>query len=577
MKWKINRLVHAPVSGLPKKQRDYADVVDIKMFFSLQNESTNTSDLLGDPHFKALCTESWEGPPHPWVAFLKSSPPMLQTAYTVEAAIALRVFDRGKLMKQHSPLEIFGQLKKTADYPKNIHEAFAFALFDFKAPFDDQPELEQWRSDVRVVIHERDNLPRLRRSQSVLLRHAYQLLDLMSDLREIRPPAEDFISEWDDFKNKATIELPLIFAIVYWGEAAYCLTEIGNMLEAQTFLDKQNQAVDELLSLLPFLSDDLAGGLWRHHLGRLAYYRGDFGDALQQYCMEWKLHQEDSALKARLQRSIASVLSDIGHLDMAQHLAEQALEKQQRNSDPEEYKTLGRLGEIYARQGDYSQAIEYFSQSWEIQSSRTREGQTAIYLGHAHLLLGELSQAEAYYGQAEKADQKQNKSFNPYLLMGRIALAQREGDAEQVKNLWETHQDKLDKLRGDKVLPAAVIATAVFLCDAAQVDLIDLYIEKLIAENYLIEVIFPLQLRHPNAGQLDRIIKGLRQWQQGIDALVQVTEKSIQASSALTPALLLQALATAQEVNNWGALDGFLRRIYPMNLVLVSKSDLRGD
>ncbi|OAD19846.1 hypothetical protein THIOM_004491, partial [Candidatus Thiomargarita nelsonii] len=218
MKWKINRLVHAPVSGLPKKQRDYADVVDIKIFFSLQKDPTKTSELLGEPHFKVLCTESWEGPPHPWVAFLKSStpPPLLQTAYTVETAIALRVFDRGKLKKQHAPLEIFGQLKKTADYPKNIHEAFAFALFDFKAPFDDQPELEQWRSDVRVVIHERDNLPRLRRSQSVLLRHGYQLLDLMSELRQIRPTAEEFISEWDDFKNKATIELPLIFAIVYW-------------------------------------------------------------------------------------------------------------------------------------------------------------------------------------------------------------------------------------------------------------------------------------------------------------------------------------------------------------------------
>jgi len=492
-------------------------------------------------------------------------------AYTVEAAIALRVFDRGKLKKQHalSPLEIFGQLKKTADYPKNIHEAFAFALFDFKAPFDDQPELEQWRSDVRIVIHERDNLPRLRRSQSVLLRHGYQLLDLLSELRQIRPTAEEFISEWDDFKNNATIELPLIFAIVYWGEAAYCLTEIGYMAEAQTLLDKQNQAVEDLLSLLPFLSEDLAGGLWRHHLGRLAYYRGDFGDALQQYCMEWKLHKEDSALKARLQRSIASVLSDIGHLDMAQHLAEQALEKQQRNSDPEEYKTLGRLGEIYVRQGDYAQAIEYFSQSWDIQSSRTREGQTAIYLGHAHLLQGKLSEAEAYYGQAEKADKRQKKGFNPYLVMGRIALAQRQGDAVQVKNLWETHQNKLDKLRGDKVLPAAVIATAVYLSDADQVELIDQYIEKLIAENYLIEVIFPLQLRHPNAAQLERVIKGLKQWQQGIDALEQVTEKSSQASSALTPALLLKALATVEQTSNWGALEGFLPRIYPMNLVLV--------
>ncbi|MEN8217422.1 MAG: tetratricopeptide repeat protein, partial [Pseudomonadota bacterium] len=346
-----------------------------------------------------------------------------------------------------SPEKIHEQIKQ-ANFSKKIDEAFAFALFDLKPPFDDQAELRQWRADVSVVIHERAHLPRLRRPQSVLLRHGYQLLDLMSDLRQSRPTAKELLTKWDDFKQKATIKLPLIFAIVFWGEAAYRLTEIGYMAEAHTLLDKQNQAVDELLSLLPYLSDDLAGGLWRHHLGRLAYYRGD---ALQQYCMEWKLHKEESALKARLQRSIASVLSDIGHLDMAQHLAEQALKKQQRTTDPEEYKTLGRLGEIYARQGDYAQAIEYFSQSWEIQSSRTREGQTAIYLGHAHLLQGELSKAEACYREAEKADKFQNKGFNPYLVMGRVALAQRKGDAKQVKKLWQIHQNKLDKLRGDKV------------------------------------------------------------------------------------------------------------------------------
>ncbi|MEN8220636.1 MAG: tetratricopeptide repeat protein [Pseudomonadota bacterium] len=565
MNWKIKRTVHAPVSGLPKKRRDYSMIVNINLCFSLQDNPREASNFLGDPYFEARCTKTWEQlPPHLWKAFLDSSDPaILETAYINEAAIALRVFDNRKLRKQQ-PLLIDDQLK-----PKNIHEAFAFALFDFKAPFDAHPILERWRNDVRTVIHERDNLPRQRRPQSVLLNHGYQLLNLISELRQIHPTAEEFISEWDDFKQQATIKLPLIFSIVYWGEAAYCLTETGKMPEAQTLLDKQNQAVDELLKLLPFLSEDLAGGLWRHHLGRLAYYRGDFGDALQQYCMEWKLHKEDSALKARLQRSIASILSDIGHLDMALDLAQQALEKQQRNCDPEEYKTLGRLGEIYARRGEYTQAINHFSQSWQIQSPRTREGQTAIYLGHAHLLQGDLNKAEEYYEKAKKADERQRRDFNPYLVMGQIALAKRQDDAKRIKQLWQTHQNDLDKLRNDKVLPAAVIATAVYLSDGAQEKIIDQYIEKLITENYLIEVIFPLQHRfnHPNAAPLKRISKGLNQWQQGINALEQIT--STQTTNTLTPTLLLKTLATVQQTNNWEALQDYLPRIYPMNLVLV--------
>jgi tetratricopeptide (TPR) repeat protein len=572
MRWKISRSVGAPVSGLPFQQRDYGTVVNIVNFsFYLKANPKKASNFLGDFKLDNI-NMSWENlPACPWSDFLdEPDPSLLNLAYAVEIVIALRVLDSRELRKQQplSPEKIFAQFKQ-ANFSKKIDEAFAFALFDLKAPFDDQAQLRQWRTDVGIVIHERAKLPCLRRPQSVLLRHAYRLLELVSDLRKCRPSVEEFVRRWEVFKQDATIELPLIFAIVFWGEAAYRLSEVGFMVEAQSLLDKQSEAADELLNLLPFLSDDLAGGLWRHHLGRLAYYRGDFGEALQQFCLEWQLHKEDSALKARLQRSIASVLSDIGHLDLAKYLARQALEKQERSSEPEEYRTLGRLGEIFAREGDFSQAIRYYYRSWNRQSPDSREGQTAIYLGHAHLLLGELSKAEVCYAAAEKADKRQKKGFNPYLVMGRVALAQREGDAVQVKTLWETHQDKLDKLRGVKVLPAAVIATAVYLCDADQVDLMDQYIEKLIAENYLIEVIFPLQLRHPNAAQLERVIKGLKQWQKGVDALERVTEKSTQAGSALTPALLLQALATVEQTNNWGALDGFLPRIYPMNLVLV--------
>jgi tetratricopeptide (TPR) repeat protein len=584
MKWQINLPVRAPIVGLPHPQRHCPSVWQLKPSFALKNNTTANSeansDIVLEPSlsylgFEVRYTESWEQlPPLPWQPFLGTpNPAEVKNAQAVEAAIVLRIFNIGELKKQQplSAGKLYHQLTH-ANFPQNIQEAFAFALFDLKVSLDNQPILEEWQKDVRHVIYERKQLQELCQPESILLNHGYQLLDLISQQRQNPPVSEEIVKAWEDFSQQATMEkLPLIFSLIYWEEAAYRLMETGDNTGSQEFLERQNQAGDELLTLVPHLSDYLAGGLlWRHHLGRLAYYRRKFGEALQQYGMEWKLHHQQPALKECLQHSIASALSDMGHLENTKELAQQALEKQRDCDDPDVDKTLSRLGEILMRQGEYTQAIIYFSESWEKRSQKTIDGQIAIYLGDAHLLQNELTKAEEWYTEAEKADKKQNILFNPYLLMGKIALFQHQGNAEQVISLWQAHKDKLNGLKREKVLPAAVIATAVYLTDPQQDELLDQFIDKLIKGNFLREAIYLLTIRFATpklaALPLQCIVDELNHWQQRFEELEKVTDNAVLTSREETETALLPTLLLTQQNDNWQNLEAFLPHIYPMNL-----------
>ncbi|MDM8557622.1 tetratricopeptide repeat protein [Candidatus Parabeggiatoa sp. HSG14] len=583
MRWQINLPVRSPIVGLPHPQRHCPSIWQLQPSFTLKNTQTNSDITLGASlgylGFEVHYTDSWEKvPPLPWQPFLGTpNPAEVKNAQTVEAAIVLRIFNVHELKKQQplSAGKLYHQLTHE-NFPQNIQEAFAFALFDFKVSLDSQPVLEKWQNDVRCVVYEREQLQALCQPESILLNHGYQLLDLISQQRQNPPVSEEIVQAWEDFSQKATMEnLPLVFSIVYWEEAAYRLMEIGDNTGTQEFLERQNQAKDELLTLVPHLSDNLAGGLWRHHLGRLAYLRGQFGEALQQYGMEWRLHHEQPASKERLQQSIACILSDMGYLENTKKLIQQILEKQRNYSDSKIYKTLSRLGETLMRQGEYAQAITYFLESWEKQPQKIRDGQTAIYLGHAHLLQNELVKAEEWYTLAEKADKKQNIFFNPYLLMGKIALFQHQGKMEKVISLWQTHKDKLSGLKNDEVLPMAIIETAVDLIDTLQGELLEQSIDKLIKENFLREAIYPLTIRFATptlaALPLQSIIDGLNHWQAMIDELKKVTENaaiiSQEEETALLPALLLKVLVTAQQDDSWQVLETLLPRIYPMNLL----------
>ncbi|MEN8217749.1 MAG: hypothetical protein ABFS56_15550 [Pseudomonadota bacterium] len=254
MRWKINRSVYTPLTILPYPQRHYPAILQLEPLFTTTKEQSALGALLGDSHFDLRCTESWEEASLcPWRSFLGDpNPTELKNAYCVEAAIALRVIDVSEFREVEplSPGKIYHQLTKT-NFPENLQEAFAFALFDLKAPLLDKlPVLEDWKNDVRRVIHERENLARLCNPDSVLLSHGYQLLELISQQRQSPPVPEEWLKAWDNFKQQATIDLPLIFAIVYWRDAVERLTDMG----AEMLLEKQQRAVDELLALLPHLS-----------------------------------------------------------------------------------------------------------------------------------------------------------------------------------------------------------------------------------------------------------------------------------------------------------------------------------
>jgi tetratricopeptide (TPR) repeat protein len=582
MRWQVKLPIHAPIQILPHPQRHCPAILQLKVRFALtdtkgEHPSMALGPLLDDLGFELRWTEIWEQlPPRPWQPFLGSpNPAELKNACYVEAAMALRVLEPVEMRKKQplSPGKVHHQLTLTK-FPQNIREAFAFALFDFKMPLDQTPILETWQNDVHRVIYERKTLATPpSHLNSVLLQHGYQLLNLLSEQIQTQPSATELVKRWEEFNQQATIDLPLVFAIIYWDQAAHQLSEHDDQAGAQALLNKQEQVLTDLFVFLPHLTEKLNGGL-RHHLGRTMYYHGELEQALQQYSLEWQLRQAKSSVKIRLQRSMARVLLDMGHFHYAQQLAQQTLDEQQRNNSAYLYKSLGHLGEIYLRQGNYAKALEYFSQAWQKQASTAKEGQTAISLGHAHLLNGDLTQAKEWYQQAERVHKKQHIHFNPFLIMGQIVVAKRQGEIGTVKKLWQMHKDKLENLENYKALPAAVAATAVFETDTESSDeLLDGFIDKLIDGHYLIEVIYPLLKRFATptlaATPLQRLTDGLTSWQQALDNLQGVVpEIKLEDTSPIpTPTLLLNALITVRQEDNWQALEAFLPAVYLMNLL----------
>jgi len=363
-----------------------------------------------------------------------------------------------------------------------------------------------------------------------------------------------------------------MFAVVYWGEGAYRLIECGDTTGAALALDRQTAAAEALIAVVPDLADSLDGGLWRHHLGQLAYYRGDFPEALRQFQQEWRLQAQrpPTSLRGRLQRSLGNVLTDLGLLDSACRITEASVAQQRASDDPELFKTLGRLGEIRIRLGDYPAARAAYEESWQIQKPDQREGRTAVYLGHLALLEQRPAEADAWYQIAEQADRDQGIAFNPYLLMGRIALAWRRGDSREVLRLWNLHQPELDALRDEKVLPAAVAALAAALA-AANPEQAGQYVERLLDAHYVLEALYPLARWAPTPRPveqpwLQRIAAALGNWQPALKeahpAIADLDPDEMGAPGQVA-ARIEQALAD----NDWTPLATDLTRAFPMNLL----------
>lgn len=587
MKWRIDRILRAPAPALPQQERIWPCVLTLSHpLFTLQpasdgDELSHTLGLmLNDPEFSVCWAQEprWDALPPPlWRAGLidvNLSNLINQHIGYGEIALTLRLLPLGDWRRQQplNPDQLGKALQADGQLPKRLREAFVFALFEPDGPWQQDDEvLSAWTQAVRATLHQRRPLMHAPHLNSRWLNLGYRLLESVSQHRDSRPSLTTIEDDWQALQPQNKEPLPRMFAVVYWGESAYRLIECGDTAGAGVALERQTLAAVALIEQLPALAESLEGGLWRHHLGQLAYYQGDFPEALRQFQQEWRLQTQRpaTALTARLRRSLSSLLTDLGLLDSARRLTEAGLAEQRRKDDPELFKTLGRLGEIQLRQGDLANARTCYAESWQRQNPERREGRTAVYLGHLAILEGNFGEAEHWYEKAEHADTTQNIAFNPYLVMGRIVLAWRQGHPDEVRRLWDLHQGALDQLRDEKVLPAAVAALAVAL-DTRNSDLAGRYVDRLLEANYLLESLYPLSrcaaTPHRVAHWLAHIVDRLSRWQIAVEeaagAIVDLDPHALGA-----PGQVAVRIEQALDKDDWSPLANDLTRTYPMNLL----------
>jgi tetratricopeptide (TPR) repeat protein len=585
MKWRIDRTLHAPASALPLQERTWPSVLTLSRPRFTVQPAASDDDLsrtvglaIGDPAFSVWEAEStWEKlPPPPWQTYLVDAPlaELVGNLGYGEIALTLRLLPMSEWRRREPliPADLSAALQVGGPLPQRLREGFAFALFEPSGPWHSDDELlTGWTQAVRATLHQRHPLARALKPNSRWLALGYRLLETLSQQRTHRPTLAEVEAGWQALQPADGPALPHMFAVVYWGEGAYRLLECGDTAGASAALNRQTTAAQALIKVLPDLAEALDGGLWRHHLGQLAYYRGDFPEALRQFQQEWRLQSQRpaTALHARLRRSLSSLLNDMGLLASARRLTEDSLVQQRHGDDPELFKTLGRLGEIQLRQGDYPAARAAYEESWQRQPEGRREGRTAVYLGHLALLENCLVEAETWYETAEQADLAQDITFNPYLVMGRIALAWRQGDLTGVRQRWNQHREALDALQDEKVLPAAVAALAVTLA-TANPDLAGQSVERLLAAHYLLEALCPLARCAPTpkpvAPGLQRIADTLQQWQQALEAAASdIHELDPDEDSA--PGPVAARIEAALAANDWRPLAADRAHGFPMNLL----------
>ncbi len=465
--------------------------------------------------------------------------------------------------------------RSLTDLRLRTREALALACLARRLVF--APSLRDlarsWNVDVRRVLVDREPVIRARRPTQPLFRLGYTMLQLVTDMRSHAHSFEDYRSALT-----RTTAFPLAFEHAVWWDAVYRLSEIGQETDAAKALDRLKDITDQLNSLVPGLQDEVVGSIWLHQ-GRLAYYRGDFAESLEQLGKEWRLQVKQAGHpSARIRRLFANVLCDTGHFAAARELAWGASRYQVQNDEPEDYKSLGRLAEIFLRSGDTTSARRYYRMSWKKQQEhagavgKPLTGQTPTYLGHTALLRGELDEAERCYLWAGRLDRKCGDGFNPYTLMGRVAVANRRGDADGVARLVDPHLEGLKELKGAQVLPAAVIDIGRFragLLDAAELEGTT---RRLIGEMYFVEALGPLSLvaSRPSKAMdnITRILDGLGGWGK---ALARIPEETARLATLqpedLAPDMVRQFITRALEDDSWNAVRGLLPRIVPINLI----------
>lgn len=508
--------------------------------------------------------------PAPWRTLTaRADTGALANARRADTGVALRLIEPPK-RRPVDPQNAAQQLQRLDALPARVAEALAFGLLDGRLALEpDHALLGQWQAAIRACVHGRsdESLPK-RDGGSALLAGLRALLETLERQRRAAGTLADWQAGWTALLSGCPA--PAACGLVYWSEATYRLSECGNFAAADAAVAEQKSHADRLVQQLPGLGDALDTGLWRHHLGRLAYYDGRFRAALEHFGAEWQ-HVDgfDSTRRARLYRHVANLLSDLGELAAAGQLAEEAIRTLQQLDDPETYKAHGRLGEIRLRAGDGPGAQAAFAASWRArQATADASAQTAIYRGHAALLAGDTAAAASAYATAETLPD----GDNAYLWMGRAALYLATGDRTALEELRALASDDLAALRGAGVLPAAVFASACALAGLEGTEVtLAAATERLLAENYLIEALYPLVQLHARpsgaAAALTQIEAGLDDWQQATRRFMATTGLPTGSHDHPTPARLCTALAACRAADDWQPLAALRRRIHPFSLL----------
>lgn len=511
--------------------------------------------------------------PSPWRALPgQADPELLRRAVLLDSALELGLLEQPRPPAAVEPLA--SRLQAVPDLPVQVREALAFALLDDHVRWDARSRLlDDWRRARRMVLFDRDRLGTVRAPATPdLLAQGYGLLARIDALAQRPATLAALESAWDAFTREHT-DPPLALALAFWAEGTYRLSERGELESAAAALARLRQAADDLVRRLPGLAGELDGGMWWHHLGRLAYYQGEFDQALTLYAREWRFQKRlDGARQARLARNLASLLNDMGYLEEAETLIRPALDWQAAEHDPEVFKTLGRLGEIQLRQGRLAEARRALHASREAQSDG-RGSQTDIYLGHAALLAGTLDDAQRHYWDAQDRDRQGGVTSNPYLCMGEAALALRRQAFEDLELLWEIYGPELRRLRGLKALPVAVLVTARFMAGQADAAELRKWVARLVAANYVGEALYPALLAYPDPAAMDglpHIEATLRAWLETCRRMNAQLPLGMAPPPVPTPDNLLDALARCRAENDWEALRPFRPRLYPFNLLEAS-------
>jgi tetratricopeptide (TPR) repeat protein len=445
-------------------------------------------------------------------------------ARALALAIALRLKVDGRPLGPGSAIPAF-DLQRVwhviASLPQeSLGQVLALALLRAdREIFDFASVCPQWPADVTRVIAERRALADEREPAPAWLRTGYAMLGGTFELLRSEGKAVGDC-EFALADLAARTDLPSAFEMAFWWEAAYCLTERHAYADAE----EAQLRVSRLATALEVISG-LVDPLWHHQQGRLYYYAGNHESALAEFLREFKSRGDDLAVIAMLEREMANVLSDLTCLDAAANFAESSVaHARQQGQKAELYKSLGRLAEIFLKQGKPAQARQSHEESLAIQErlgGNRAPAQTMTYLGHVALLQRDFDAAAAWYDKAETKDRE--GSSTPYLTMGRFALAFQSGNAVDLDQLWNArnHEIATWTMHPTHVLPAAVCVLAASRRRPEARAMLPEMIRSLIDRRYPVEAIrAAAELSEGERGPLVRdAISILHGWQKALSAL----------------------------------------------------------